>query len=116
MSWLRRAWQWSKKNWKWLAGGATVLILAILGASYKKDALKAALNRNKLKVLEAEREVARLEGQRDYIRKQEGDVSVNIEVLDARIAEKTDEIKAARVEVDRLTAEQKLKRFKDLGY
>jgi chromosome segregation ATPase len=116
MAWLKRAWVWLKKNWKWVAGGVTILVMAALGVSYKRNLRKSELNRHKIKVLKTEREVARLEGQRDIIRKQESDVEGNISVIDDRIAAKTDEIKNSRNEIDRLTAEEKLKRFKDLGY
>jgi peptidoglycan hydrolase CwlO-like protein len=121
---LRRVWksiwQWIKKYWKWVVGGLTFLVLFVLIARAisqgKQGKLKAEMLKHQVVVLTAQREIARLEGQRDIIRKQEATVTTEIDQLDAKIDALDSQIVSSRKEIDRLSAEEKLQRFKELGY
>jgi len=114
--WLKRVWRWIKRHWKWLVGGLVIVIAIIFGATYRRGSSKAEIQKYKIKVLKAEREVAHLQGKREMIRKREDVVSLDIEVIDKSIKEIDKDIVTSRKEIARLDAKEKLNKFKDLGY
>jgi peptidoglycan hydrolase CwlO-like protein len=113
-------WQWIKKYWKWVVGGLTLLVLLILIAKAvargSQGKLKAEMLKHQVKILTMQREISRLEGQRDIIRQQASAVTAEIDQLDAKIDALDTQIASSRKEIDRLSAEEKLRRFKELGY
>jgi len=116
MSWLKKAWRWLKRNWEWIAGTVVLLFAAFFGATIIRDQKKRLIQQHKVKVLKAEREVARLEGKRDIIREREGDVEEEIKAIDADIEKLNEKIKNERDEVDRLSSKEKLEEFRKLRY
>jgi len=116
MPWLKRAWRFLKRHWKWAVGGLAILLAMLAGIRYRKYFRKAQINEHKIKVLQAEREVARLEGKREMIRKQEGTVEADILAIDAEIVALNKKIEESGGEVKRMTSQEKLDEFKKLGY
>jgi uncharacterized protein YhaN len=119
-AWFRRLWKWIRAHWKWVVGGIVVLFLTILiyraVSKGKAGELQAEIMGHQIKVITAEREVARLEGQRDIIRKQTVDVVARIQQLDLQLASLNTRIAVSRSEIDRLTAAEKVRKFQELGY
>lgn len=116
MSRLKRAWRWVKRHWKVVAATVGIILAAIAGIVIAGNVRKRRKQEHKIKVLKAEKEVAKLEGKREVVRRQENAVAEEVEKIDAEIEAKTEEIKRSRAEIDRLSSKEKLKEFKDLGY
>ena len=116
MNWLRKTQQWFKKHWKWVVGGLVLILTIFAGVKYRKQSTKAKVNRHKIKVLKAEREIAKLEGKREVIRNLERDTEVEVKIIDSDIGNLNDKIASSKTEVVKLTSEEKLKAFKGLGY
>lgn len=105
-----------KRNWKWVVGALVILVAILAGIRYRKYFRKAQINEHKIKVLRAEREIARLEGKRNVIRRQEGEVAGEIQAIDAEIETLNKKIVESSVEIKRMTSQEKLDEFKRLGY
>lgn len=116
MNWLKKAWDWLKRHWKWVASGVAVLLAVSAGATIIRDQKKKRIQSYKIRAMKAEREVARLEGKREVIRKQQGDVEAEMSIIDAEVEKLNKEIEVSRGEVDRLTSKEKLEEFRRLGY
>jgi len=105
-----------KRHWKAVAATVGIILAAIAGIVIASNVRKRKKQEHKIKVLKAEKEVAKLEGKREVIRRQENAVEKDIEEIDKKIEAKNEEIKVARKEIDRLSSKEKLKEFKNLGY
>jgi len=116
LSWLKRLWRWIKRHWKWIVGGLGIAVAILFGISYRRNPDKSEIQKHKINVLKAEREVAHLQGKREMIRKQEDVVSSDIEKIEEEIKKVDEKILNSREEIKRFTAKEKLKKFKDLGY
>lgn len=114
-NWYSQAKNWLCKNKKWVAAGLAFIGAIIVGIIYKSGG-KSLLQQKKIEVMTYEREATRLEGQRDMIREREGENSEVIKEIEVRIKAVNDDIVRVRAEVDKMTAEEKLKEFKKLGY
>jgi len=116
MNKLKKIWAFIKRNWKWILGGLAVVIAMIFGVKYIRNTRKNQIQQHKINVLKAENEVAKLEGKREVIRNLENSKEDEITAIDEDIKKLDDKIKSSRIEINKLTAEEKLERFKRLGY
>jgi hypothetical protein len=107
---------WLKKWWKWVATGVAILSILLFGIAYRRNLEKQKIQQHKIKILKAKNAVERLEGRREVVRERQDVVAGEIEALDGEIAQLDEVIKHSRSEVERLTAKEKLARFKKLGY
>lgn len=99
-----------------MATTAGIILAVIGGVAIVRNTRKRRKRVCKINVLKAQKEIARLEGKREVIRRQEGMVTKKVVKVDAQIEAKADEIKKSRAEIDRLSSKEKLDEFKDLGY
>lgn len=116
MAWLRKAWRFVCRNWKWFAVGLAILVVSVLGVRYRGNLLKLRLLNHKLNVKRSEREIGRLEGRREIIREREDFVEGEIRGIDSKIERLQGKIRVSRGVVDRLSSREKLEEFKRLGY
>lgn len=118
---LKKIWEWVKAHWKWVVAGLAVLVALITGGLLARrpgepTVLPEKTQKRKEKVAFLKGEINQLEGQKAGIKEKEAKVQGDIEDLTNQI-EKTDgQIADVREEVPTLSAEEKLKRFKELGY
>ena len=116
MKYLKKAWRFFLRNWKWFASGLAILLAAFLSLAYKRNSKKAKILKHSLNVRKAEREIGRLEGRREIIRKAEGSVASDMAIIDAEVKKLDNKITASRAEVDKLSSRKKLEEFKKLGF
>ena len=116
MKYLKKFWRWLKRNWKYIASGLGILLVASVGVAYRRNSKKAQVLKHKLNIKRAEREIGRLEGKREMIRKSENAAEADLEIIDAEVKKLDEKITVSREEVDRLSSKEKLEEFKRLGY
>jgi septal ring factor EnvC (AmiA/AmiB activator) len=121
MKTLRKIWDWVKAHWKWVVAGLAVLGALILGTLVARRSgdpapLPEKTQKRKEKVAFLQGEINQLEGQKDVIQGQEEDAASDIKKADDQVAKIDGQIAEVREEVSTLSAEEKLKRFKNLGY
>lgn len=106
---------WLYTNWKIVVSFITLLFAVLfIWSSRRSDVLLKS--KKEAEVLKTEREVAKLEGTRDLIKEQEGEVSEKIKDVDRQILDLDKKLVADKLELRRLTAKEKLKKFKEFGY
>lgn len=113
---LKRAWRWSKRNWRYYLASIGIVLTIVLGIIYKRNKNKIQIQKHRIKVLQTKKKIAHLEGQREVIRRNENAVESDIKDIDKEIKNLDADIKVIRDEVSNLSNEEKLKRFKKLGY
>jgi chromosome segregation ATPase len=107
---------WVKKYWKILVGGALLVfgVIAAILLRRRSHALERAVLA--ADIATAQREVARLEGKREAIKGRIDAVDKRTADIDSALEENTKQITVRKTAVDSMTSEEKLKRFKELGY
>jgi len=118
---LKLAWSWSKAHWKWILGGVLLVLSAIVGFRLAKKSpvisgTTPEIEKAKEKVAYTQGEVAQLEVKKTEIKKQETTTEESIASLGKKIQAVQDATLKARGEVPALSDDEKLKRFKKLGY
>lgn len=114
---LRKIGVWIKAHWKWVLGGLAVIVAFIVGARVaRKPTPPANISKGQERIAYLQGEINQLEGLKTVIKSQETSTEADIEDTTRRVKILDDKITAAREEVDKLDAEEKLKRFKELGY
>lgn len=105
-----------KKYWKLIVAGLVVIagiVAALLFRQRGKALERAVLAKD---IAETERAVAKLEGKREAVKARIDDVDKRTADIDSALEEDTKQINVRKKAVDKMTIEEKAKRFRDLGY
>jgi uncharacterized small protein (DUF1192 family) len=118
---LKKIWAWVKAHWKWVVAGLAVLVALIVGARIARGRVNPPpipekIQKRKEKVAFLQGEINQLEGQKAGIKAKETAAEGEIEDLTNQVTDLNGKIAEVREEVPTLSAEEKLKRFKELGY
>jgi uncharacterized membrane-anchored protein YhcB (DUF1043 family) len=121
MKTLGKIWAWVKAHWKWVVAGLAVVVALIVGARIAKGRvgpppIPEKIQKRKEKVAFLQGEISQLEVQKTTIASREAATEEDIKKISTEISELDKKIADAREEVLRLSAEEKLKKFKELGY
>ena len=118
---LKLAWSWSRAHWKWILGGAALVLSVIVGLRFAKKSTETSGTTSKIetaksKVAFTQGEIAQLEVKKTEIQAKEATTEESIASLGKKIQAVQDATLKARGEVPAMSADEKLKRFKKLGY
>lgn len=107
---------WLKKYWKVILSvlGAIAGVFALLFIRKQAKSLERA--EDALEIAENGKDIARLEGRREAVKERIRGVDERISELDARVDEETKNLNLRKKEIENMTLEEKVKRFKELGY
>jgi peptidoglycan hydrolase CwlO-like protein len=114
---LKKMWIWVKTNWQ-----LVLIILCVLSistaylASRYKTPKRALVTTNKVSILMKEMEIVRLESMKEYIDKCLVNLDLDIKQIDEKIAEKKTQISSIEQTNKKLSMQEKLEKFKQLGY
>ena len=118
---LKLAWSWSRAHWKWILGGVALVLSVIVGLRFAKKSTETSGTTSKIetaksKVAFTQGEIAQLEVKKTEIQAKEATTEESIDSLGKKIQAVQDATLKARGEVPAMSADEKLKRFKKLGY
>ena len=113
---LKKTYRWLKRNWKYIVTiiGITVLIILIYGFVNDRDLIEKL--RVKASLYKNEKDIAYLEGKRAVIKSNIDHVDEDLVLIDEKIASIKAEAKENIEKIKKMSPEEKLDRFEELGY
>lgn len=111
----RKLKSWVVRNWKGLVWLVSMLMFVLALIFLKKGKIIPKLMMRS-EVSKYELEVAKLEGRRELLMKETSGVEAEIDMVDKELAAYKEKIAYARKIIGTLNDQEKLDKFRDLGY
>lgn len=105
-----------KKNWKAFAWTLVILVGIIILYLFKNSIKDLLIQKKYIEIAKSNKEKAQLEVRKEIVQAQINHTEEQIKEIDERIGQIDVEIHAARVDISKMTLDEKLGRFDDLGY
>lgn len=116
MTRTQKVWAWVVKYWQVFAGILGTLAGVVIVVLFKRNKASNQRHETSAEIAANERDIARAEGRQEATRERIRAVDEQIDLVNGQLEDQTRKLRNARKEVENMTSEEKIERFRELGY